>query len=367
MSTIPLISIKCGRILKERKCYLVLRKNALSSLDLFFSDGKDELNKLQCENISAIDLKVEAKFGSIDELAGFLLIECSVLETNKNLERNSSSVNSLRGYLEESSLVQVKFHVDHTRAVRDMLQILRSQSTNLENTLGITQSKNAPRKVREGLPDWVIYIPHGVYSRRTRQFIDCVISLYFIFSFLWAIWQLHRHVDFVREFVKPLVEFVQYQYQLVDNIAHLLNTLFEKYTIQWLCVIKPLYTLTSSMTNPLLQTVATSYWVLWPIISPFIQVLKVIKKASSQICLVLCDNFIFSLITKYLQVVFQALLTTLSGLGQSNLDPLKAQFLLIRSIIMQSGKAVFFGVVHFVKRIYKFVWLRRSGKIQKNK
>ena len=392
MAEVPLKAIKCGRIRKKQpNCFLILPETSMPKLEFICRDETNGDVTLQCENITAIDLKVEAKFGSIEAMKGTILVECSVLEkltpsttgtTYDNLTTASES--STKCY--PNCLVQATFHVKETGAVRDLLRKLRGNSNLSSNTTANddkNQSQSNTTHFKEGLPHWVRYIPHYLYSKRTRQCVQLAIYVYFVFSVMWALWQLYRYVDFVREAVQPLIEFIQYQYRLLGYVIEFFSTLFEKYTVQWLCFIKPLYMVMSTMAAPLLQTVAqlgpvirivtqgvtNSCMALWPVAKPVLNVgyrlflflfaiLRTLKNTMSKL-------FPAFDVGTYFRALKNMLWALWLSLGQAQLDPLKAQLILVRTIIINSGRALSLGMVRLVRKIYKVLWLRRSAHLEK--
>lgn len=393
MAEVALKSIKCAKVGKKQStcCYLVLSETGLPRLDFTYRDGNGDQLTLQCENITAIDLRVEAKFGSIEAMKGTLLVECSVLQTTNPANNNSAPPSSEKS--SKSCLVQGTFHVNETGAVRDLLRKLRSNhlSSNLDKTVSQPNNRQtSPKHYKEGLPSWVQFIPHYIYSKRTRQCIQLAIYIYLVFSIMWALWQLYRYVDVIREFVRPLIDMFQYQYQLVDYVIQFLNTLFEEYTIQWLCFIKPLCTVTAVMSAPLLQIlgqlglvlrmvmqiVTSSCTLLWPLVRPVLNigyqlayflftVIRALKNTLVQLWLPFSDISVPTIIGTYFKAGKNMLWALWHGLGQAQLDPIKAQLVIVRTTVIHSGKAVGLGMMRLGRKIYKFVWLRRSAQAEK--
>ena len=397
MVEVPLNSIKCGKFCKKQSnCYLTLPESGLLRLDFIYSDGNDDILTLQCKDITAVDLRVEAKFGSIEAMKGTLLVECSVLQTTKTALKPSGDIDSapppeISGKLSET-LVRATFHVNETGAVRDVIRKLRGQYSRSNSDQGKTQNtpQNYPDIFQEGLPSWVEYVPHYLYSKRTRRGIQLAIYIYLIFSVTWALWQLYRYVDFVRECIRPLIEFLQYQYRILDHLIRFFNTLLEEYTVQWLCFIKPLCTVISAIAAPLLQIfgqlgpifqviaqgVAKSCTILWPIFKPVVNVgyqlgylvvilLRVLKSTLARLWFLFVDNSVATIIVAYFRATKHMLWVLWNSLGQAQLDPLKVQLVIVRTTVIQSGKAVGFGIVRLVRNIYKVIWLRRSARINK--
>ena len=393
MAGVPLKSIKCGKIRKKQpNCYLVLPEIDVPRLDFICRDTTNGDLTLQCENITAIDLKVEAKFGSIEAMKGTLLVECSILENHSAIE-TTNNISETFCKRSANCLVQATFHVDETGAVRDILRKLRSNNFNSnldENTTVNSNPKSNPKKFKEGLPSWVQYIPHYLYSKRTRQCIQLAIYIYLVFSVMWALWQLYRYVDFVRETVQPLIDLLQYQYRLLGYVIQFFNTVFEEYTIQWLCFIRPLYTVISTMAAPLLQTigqlgpvlrivtqsVTNSCAVLWPVVKPVLNIgyqlmyfvftiLRALKNMLARLWFPFVDISVPTIVGTYFRAIRNMLLVLWHSLGQAQLDPLKAQLVIVRTTVIHSSKALGLGMVRLARKIYKVIWLRRSARVEK--
>ena len=390
MAEVPLKAIKCGRIRKKQpNCSLVLAEKPIPKLEFICRDESNGDMTLQCENITAIDLKVEAKFGSIEAMKGTVLVECSVLEkltpsTTGTTGNNSGTTSESSTKRYPNCLVQATFHVKETGAVRDLLRKLRTNS-NLSSgtTSGTNHSESNTTRFKEGLPQWVRYIPHYLYSKRTRQCIQLAIYVYFVFSVMWALWQLYRYVGFVRESVQPLVEFLQYQYRLLGFVIEFFSALFEKYTVQWLCFIKPLYMVMSTMAAPLLQTVAqlgpvirivtqgitNSCMALWPVAKPVLnvgyQLLLFVFSVFRALKNTMAKLFpVFDIGTHFR--AFKNMLWALwISLSQVQLDPLKVQLILVRTTIINSSRALSLGMVRLARKVYKVIWLRRSARLEK--
>ena len=388
MAEVPLKAIKCGRIRKKHpNCYLALCEGGLPRLDFICRDETNGELTLRCKDITAIDLRVEAKFGSIEAMKGTVMVECSVLEKLTLATINNNSVTpELSSERLPNNLVQATFHVNETGAVRDIFKKLQSNSNVAPSDPNNPQS-NPRQFIREGLPSWVQYIPHYFYSKRTRQCIQFAIYVYLVFSVMWALWQLYRHVDFVRESVQPLIELLQYQYRLLGYVIEFFNTLFEEYTVQWLCFIKPLYMVMSTMAAPLLQTIAqlgpvirivtqgvtNGCMLLWPVVKPVLNIgyqllffvyaiLRALKNTVASLWFPVVDASVPTTIGTYFRALRNMLWALWHSLGQAQLDPLKAQLIVVRTTVIHSGKAVSLGVVRLVRKIYKVIWLRRLEK-----
>lgn len=404
MAEVPLKTIKCGKWFKSSKsqgnCFLSCQiKKSVPLLEFVWKSGNDNKDgqsvTFQCADVSAVDLRVNTKFGSIDAMKGTIIVECFspvILQTvdSDNMGKDIHEHVKISGT--ENFILQAKFHVNETGAVRDIVRQFRSSCSNLKERKTDENEFTKVSTFKEGLPDWVGFIPHYLYSWWTRQAIDLAIFIYMVFSVTWALWQLYRHVDFVRQLVMPLIDIFQYQYQLLDNLVHLLNTIFEEYTMQWLCFIKPLYTVGTTIASPLLKILAqlspllyvilrslTSVWqVLKPVAKPlftigyqFVQFIGTIFQSLKTLVARFWSPFynvsVPAMVSGQFKSVRRVLRAVYYGsLHQAqHLDPLKAQLSVMRTTVVNSCKALGLGIAHLMRLIYKIIWLRRSAKSQK--
>lgn len=396
---VPLKTIKCGKFWKTHPGCFLSCEDTTSSLQFVWRSlhGEDEQSvSFQCKDISAVDLRVRTKFGSIDAMRGIIIVEClsSILVQEvgdpKFYMNNVSSAS-------KNFIIQATFHVNETGAVRDIIRKLQSSSSTPAKTdqnkhendsCSLKLLNTSTTNFQEGLPDWVGFIPHVLYSRRVRQFVELGIFLYVVFSVAWALWQLYSHVDFVSELVRPLIDMLKCQYHLLDHTVYFFNTIFEEYTTKWLCFIKPLHTITTTIASPLWRTLGqlspifhtvfqglTVIWhVLWPVAKPMFSLIyqlvqfifttvHQLKKFVSRFWSPVHHISVPVVISAQFNSVKRMLGIVYHGLGQArHLDPLKAQFTLVRSIVINSGKSLGLGVFRLMKQIYKIIWLRRLAR-----
>ena len=396
ITRVPLQRIRCGK-LDIRNEERWLEYEPLSTRLKFIHKDRKHFDHvyctfLNCQNISAADLRVSAKFGYLDAMTGTLTVECQKLIeiAGPHHSTSAATVAPSRSYV-----VEATFHVNYTGQVRDVLRSLRnakqvesaSQAETLLGDEGATKrgvSLIGEKKLREGLPDWTPYIPHRVYTPTVRRIIELVITLYTIFSILWAVWQLYRHVDFIRAYIQPIIDALKYHVELMDKCIQFLNKLFEEMTDQWLAYVKPGYVILSSFASPLI-TVGREMWsVIYSISLAFAVVFQPLYHVFEPLF-----KFFYLLFIKTPYTIFQpafsmgakcwslfydavfcrVVLAQFSHIKQSfgwlvdileksmKFDPLKAQLILMRSNVINSGKALSLGLVYIFKTIERRVWL----------
>lgn len=382
---IPVTRIRCGKWdIRSEERWLEYTPTC-TSLKIVFHDRQhfdhEECKLFYLDDISAADLRVTTKFGCLDAMNCVLTLECM-----KKIEISGSDQDiSCDGSL----VAELTFHVNYTGQVRDIMRSLR-QAKITADAEALDQNEHevldyTSSKLREGLPDWVQYIPLKVYTPFFRGTIEFVLTFYTIFSILWALWQLYRHVDFIRAYVRPVIDMLISQIKSLDKLIQVANTVFEEFTKQWLAYLKPVYVIMSSFATPLvacgkqvlmllsssLEVVRVTFQPLMSIFQPCFHVLGILFiKAPTAVLKPMYDVFTAvwsvmrdilgqmlysSRIVEHIKSVFQTLGEILER--SVRLDPLKAQLILMRSNVLNSGKAVGLGMVYIYKSIERRVWL----------
>ena len=382
---IPLQRIRCGSWdVKTEEKWLEYQPTS-KTLRFGFHDRKDEDHEpcasFECRDVSAADLRVGTKFGCFDNMVGTLTVECGSLISVDTFHQNR---NNFSVYVAE-----LTFHVNYTGQVRDVIRALRYSM--LEDTAPFNENNNEitmegnknAKKIREGLPEWVHWIPRKLYTPGFRQFIETSILIYTVLSILWALWQLYRHVDFMRAYVQPILDLLRYHIRLMDKMMHVLNDVLEKFTERWFSYLKPGYVLLTSLASPLLSLVAP----IWVSISSAVDIFKFtfgpIFQSMHSLFYFLYVFFIktpcsalyplYHLAVKLLSIVvdlavyrmFPAQFAALRNFGIAvkglversvNLDPLRSHFLLMRTTVINSSKALGLGLVAMYRRAEYLIW-----------
>ena len=170
----------------------------------------------------------------------------------------------------------------------------------------------------------------------------------------------------------------------MDKCIQFLNSLFEEMTKQWLAYVKPGYVILSSFASPLIAvgqemwtafvSISAAFAVLFqPLYHAFEPLFKVIYMvfiktpytifqpafAVGAKCCSLCYNTVFChVVLSQLNRIRGSLGWLVEVLEKSmKLDPFKAQLVLMRSTVINSGKALSLGLVYIFKSIERRVWL----------
>lgn len=382
---IPVTRIRCGKWdIRSEERWMEYTPTS-TSLKIVFHDRQhfdhEECKLFYLEDISAADLRVTTKFGCLDAMNCVLTLECM-----KKIELSGSDQDLLTT-CDGGLVAELTFHVNYTGQVRDIIRSLRQAKITADaETLDQNEVVDyTSSKLREGLPDWVQYIPLKMYTPFFRGTIEFVLTFYTIFSILWALWQLYRHVDFIRAYVRPVIDMLINQIKSLDKLIQVANAVFEEFTKQWLAYLKPVYVILSSFATPLVACGKQVFMVLCSLLDivrvtfqPFISVFQpcfhvlgiIFIKAPTAVLKPLYDvltavwsvlrdilgQMIYSSrIVHHIKNVFQTLGEILER--SVRLDPLKAQLILMRSNVLNSGKAVGLGMVYIYKTIERRVWL----------
>lgn len=380
---IPVTRIRSGKYdLRVGERWLEYQPTT-TNLKIFFHNCQhldhEECVVFNLDGISAADLRVTAKFGSLDAMNCILTLECS-----KEIE--------ISGHDQDlpcvTHVMEITFHVNYTGKVRDVLRSLRQAKIqeDQEDFAAVGPSRREIKQVvseskfREGLPDWVVFIPRRLYTPYLRRLIETVLTIYTIISILWALWQLYRHVDFIRAYVRPLIDALIYHIKTLDKFIQIANDLLEEFTQQWLGYFKPVCVIITSFATPLiglgkyfLSIFLSIYSIMKVIFEPLLNVLQpfinVISMVFFRAPLTVLKS-LYNVVYSFWAIIYEAVYSThivqqlrnlLQAFGEilersMRLDPLKAQLILMRSNVLNSGKALGLGMVYIYKTIERKIW-----------
>ena len=367
--------------------------------------GQKVYNVLQCADISAGDLKVTTKFGSWDTMLARILIECDgpmFLWKQKIDEKQTDENHGNCRRIEyefvilSSCMVKATFPVEFISTVCKMMHLVKVSKTreiltikDLKRSGVISKQTKMPSKIREGLPEWVNYIPYRWYSANLRRVIEYLLVFYTIVSLLWAVWQLYRHVDFIRSYLKPIVTFIEHYFSMLKSWFQWMDDAFTVLSHYWWNFIKPLFMIVVAALSPLFQIFRPLKGIINIIphlFDPFIQLFNMICMFVKPVFLPLKSlfgvgfHFIVSGVNSVLVhlmgnptiaiiiergkefYIIQLIHEALHG----HLDPLKAQVVVIRDLIFKSSRKIYYGLRFIVNKIYfVIIFLRREREYSK--
>ncbi len=120
------------------------------------------------------------------------------------------------------------------------------------------------------LPVWVMYIPWFLYSKTSRIALQRVMLIYYIFSVVWAFWQLYRHVEVIQVVLEPLIEALKWYLASVVEYTDLLLSMFTQLWHKYLSPLNVLYGLLFAPVTQVLVQLRTLSAPLLGIIGPYL-------------------------------------------------------------------------------------------------
>ena len=371
--------------------------------------GAPVFSVLQCADISAGDLKVCSKFGLWDTMFARIVIECdgpmllwtkqhdciSVSNINKAVAPQRSAAVYDYAIL-NSCMVKATFPIENVAMARDMLHRVKIAKTReianikeLKKHGIIARSTKNPSKIREGLPEWVNYIPYKWYSASVRRSIQYLLMFYSLVSLLWALWQLYRHVDFIRTYLQPIVKFIEHYFSMLKSWFQWMDNLFTILSRYWWNYFKPILMLVVAAFSPLFQifkplkgVVNLIPYMFDPFLKLFNMLFLFVKPLFLPLKAAFCFiyqnifavvNYIVSHATQNPTIAHLVhrgsefyVVRLIQEAFQGRLDPLRAQFIVIRDLIFKSARKIYYGLRFIITRFYfMIIFLKREREYSK--
>lgn len=295
--------------------------------------------------------------------------------------------------VQESCMVKATIDIEDLPRVRDLLHSLKVTKIRERKLLqekhkqGIDKHLRAPSKIREGLPEWVNYIPAKWYSSTIRQVLEYLLMMYTLLTLMWAIWQLYKHVHFIRRFLRPVLDLVEFYLDILRYWFRWLDEFADIVTNYWWLYMKPVYLLAaplyaalaqlfkplrniagviSTVTQPVVATFRFVVTAIQPLFRPAIAFFQVLYQAFQKLIAscalawnVVAQTTVVRLVVERLQGM--GLGRFFNELSNGSLDPLKLQVVMIRDLLIRSLKQIYYGLLFIFKRIdYMRVFVRRE-------
>ena len=272
---IPLLSLKVGG----------RRYNSKSSWDIIITYDKTcrlcikvqvegELKGTYVVNgISGEALYLHSPTGSLEGMIVKLLLET----TDPVTFEHSDAEDHVR-----CNMIVMEANVEETGRIRKLLMALRSDSL----------SRARDVKLYEGIPQWSLLLPWWIYSKRLRIIIQQILILYVIFNSFWALWQLYRHVDIIRETLEPIIILIQqtchvyvsFAIEAVDMIMEQFSNLWWKFFAPLKVLIQPLWNIQLPLLiTPLVKLLMSIYSIFGQILIPITSLLVTVSMTTGSI------------------------------------------------------------------------------------
>lgn len=364
----------------------------IPDLKQYKKDGSKHFTLLECVNLSAADCRVSTKYGNWDSMSGRLLVECNdplitwsrVSPCNDDISEVTPTNDAY--YLrtpQESCMVKATFDIKYVVGIRDTLhsvkavQLKERKEVMAKHKEGVDKHLPVPTTVREGLPNWVNYIPAKWYSATVRKVLEYIIIIYTILTLLWAIWQLYKHVSFIQNMLKPIVDCVKFYFLLLKIWFEWFDEFLDVWTTYWWTFLKPFFVLASPIytflsqlfkplrdisgvvtlvLEPIVRVLNKIMSLLHPVLQPLRQGLVIFKKYFQKLFDITLYLWRSIMGTALMQVVVERVgqtgaIQVLNEVIHGSIDPLKMQVLIIRNILTRSCKNVYLGLRFILVRI----------------
>ena len=215
-------------------------------------------------DVSAADLQlVSVVPGSLESMVARLVLETESDVSCEELGRGGGGGGETRELRHRMVTLTASPH--EAGSLRDILFFQKSPYSSASSLstdslyLSPRRSKKAGSKeessppqevvIIDGLPFWTHYIPWWVYSRRVRQTVQFALLLYMVFSVMWAMWQLYRHVHIIRVALKPIINLLWFH---LASLMEVVDGFLAWFTELWTTLLSPLNVFRGIVIAPLL-------------------------------------------------------------------------------------------------------------------
>ncbi len=229
-------------------------------------------------SVSAVDLSlVNVVPGSLESMVARLIVETDSkigyrVKQSSTLLSDGTPPSNVEEQKLDIELVKMTASVHESGPLRDILLFLKcnySADSSIDPSYVRPKSANnsmepelsEQRKEQqdtgtpnltfvEWLPYWVSYIPVMMYSKRVRRWLQFFIFIYSVFTVIWAMWQLYRHVNVFRYLVGPFIDMLRFY---LSFLVELFDWAFKVFTDLWHTYLSPLNVLRTILFTPVLN------------------------------------------------------------------------------------------------------------------
>ena len=353
MCEIPLLSLKIGD-----RCY---KSKSSRDITLTRDDKTRQLRiKVQVEgkkveapgtyvinSVSGESIFLHSVNGSLEEMVIQVLLET----TDLVYFSSDTKANHVR-----RNMLSMEANVEEAGRIRKLLMKMRS---------------DASLRFYEGIPRWSLWLPWWLYSKRLRIIIQQLLILYTVFNTLWALWQLYRHVDIIRETLEPVIMLLQETCHIYVSFAmETINTAMEHFSNYWWQFFAPLKVLVGPLwnilwsqipilINPVLKLILSCYSIFGQIFFPILSVVATVSIATTWLLWYIISTllrpvaWLLWLLFPYVLRPIVAVIQYFPGIAKSTVDPVKV---LVRNLLLNSFKSLCNLLLWMAKlaRIYKY-------------
>ena len=284
--------------------------------------------------ISGESLYLHSPTGSLEGMVVKLLLETT--------DPVSFEYNNAEDHV-RCNMIVMEANVEEAGRIRKLLMMLRSE----------TLSRSRDMKLYEGIPTWSLLLPWWIYSKRLRIIIQQILILYVIFNSFWALWQLYRHVNIIRETLEPIIILIQqtchvyisFAIQAVDVVMEQFSNFWWKFFAPLKVLIEPLWNIQLPvLITPLIKLLMSIYSIFGQILFPIISLLVTVSMTTGSILWYTITTLlkpISWLLWVMLSYILRPLFTIIQyvpGLAKTTVDPVK---IFVRSLLLNGFKSTF--------------------------
>lgn len=354
MNEIPLLSLKVGGRNYE--------SNSSRDITIVHDDQTDRVCiKVRVEGrngerkgtyimhkISGEALFLHSVNGSLEEMVIKLL-----LETTERVRFESDTV---VGHV-RCNMVAMEANVGQTGHVRELLMKIRSEEYN--------------SRLSGCIPKWSLLLPWWLYSKKLRITIQQLLIFYTVFNTFWALWQLYRHVDIIRETLEPVIILLQEACHVYISFAmEAIDIAMEHFSNFWWRFFAPLKVLVGplwdivwsqlpALMSPLLKLVSPLYSIFGQILFPILSLLATVSIATTWLLWYMISTLLIPLywlawvMFSYILRPLFTIINYVPGFAKTTVDPVKA---LVRTLLLNSFKSL----------CNLLLWIARLARIYKH-
>ena len=297
--------------------------------------------------ISGEALFLHSGNGSLEEMIVKLLLETT--------ERVRFESDTAAGHV-RCNMAVMEANVEQTGHVRELLMKIRSEKYN---------------RLSEDMPKWSLLLPWWVYSKKLRIIIQQLLIFYTVFNTFWALWQLYRHVDIIRETLEPVIILLQeachiyisFAMEAIDIAMEHFSNFWWRFFAPFRVLVGPLWNIVWSqlptLMSPLLKLVSPLYSIFGQILLPSLSLLVTVSIATTSLLWYLISTLLrplYWLLWVMFSYILRPLFTIINyvpGLAKTTVDPVKA---LVRTLLLNSFKSLCNLLLWIARlaRIYKY-------------
>ena len=357
MNEIPLLSLKIGgRRYKSKNSrdITIARDDKTHRLCIKVRvEGKNgELQGTYVMNkISGEALYLHSVDDSFEEMVAKLLLET----TDRVRFESNTVVDHVR-----CNMVAMEASVEQAGRIRELLMKIRSETLPQCNL-----------RLYESIPKWSLLLPWWLYSKKLRIIIQQLLIFYTIFNTFWALWQLYRHVDIIRETLEPAIILLQevchvhisYAMETIDIAMEHFSNFWWRFFAPLKVLVGPLWTVVCSqfptVINPLLKLASLLYSIFGQILFPTLSLLVTVSISTTWLLWYVISTLLKPvgwLLWVTFSYILRPFFTTIQyfpGLAKTTVDPVKA---LVRTLLLNSFKSIcnLLLWMAWLARIYKY-------------